>query len=144
MTRSLAPQSLANKKPFAAPIVDQLSVRVVVDSRYERFLPKSTHPFAKIEHVGQVPGLQMTSLACEWGLSLHLQSTRAGTSAQYMLDYEFTPEIINRNIDLLDRASRVSSASITYSTQRPTPVAAAICGRAAKPPIACTIRNGAR
>ena len=102
MTRSLAPQSFANKKPFAAPIVDQLSVRVVVDSRYERFLPKSTHPFAKIEHVGQVPGRQMTSLACEWGLSLHLQSTRAGTSAQYMLDYGFTPEIINRNIDLLD------------------------------------------
>jgi len=36
-------QELAPKKPFAAPIVDQLSVRVVVDSRYERFLPKSTH-----------------------------------------------------------------------------------------------------
>jgi hypothetical protein len=44
-------------------------VRVVVDSRYERFLPKMTHPFTAIEHVGQVPGRQMTSLACEWGQS---------------------------------------------------------------------------
>ena len=70
-------QGLAPKKPFAAPIVERLSVRVVVDSRYERFLPKSTHPFTVIEHVGQVPGRQMTSLACEWGLSLHLESHRA-------------------------------------------------------------------
>ena len=95
-------QDLAPKAPFAAPIVDQLSVRVVVDSRYERFLPKHTHPFAVIEHVGQVPGRQMTSLACEWGLSLHLESHRAGSKAQFMLDFGFTPEIVLRNADLLD------------------------------------------
>ena len=95
-------QGLAPKKPFAAPIVERLSVRVVVDSRYERFLPKSTHPFTVIEHVGQVPGRQMTSLACEWGLSLHLESHRAGSKAQYMLDFGFTPEIVLRNADLLD------------------------------------------
>ena len=45
-------QSLAPKKPFAAPVVDQLSVRVVVDLRYERFLPKMTHSFTNREHVG--------------------------------------------------------------------------------------------
>src|SRR6516164_9940691 len=82
-------QSLAPKRPFEAPIVDQLSVRVVVDSRYERFLPKMTHPFTAIKHVGQVPGRQMTSLACEWGLSLHLESHRAGSKAQYMLDFGY-------------------------------------------------------
>ncbi len=93
---------LAPRKPFAAPIVDQLAVRVVVDSRYERFLPKSTHAFVAIEHVGQVPRRQMTSLACEWGLSLHLASARAGAKAQYMLDFGYTPEIVLRNADLLD------------------------------------------
>ncbi len=36
-------QPLVARKPFDAPIVDQLAVRVVVDSRYERFLPKMTH-----------------------------------------------------------------------------------------------------
>jgi hypothetical protein len=46
-------QSPAARKPFAAPTVDQLFVRVVVDSRYERFLPKMTHPFTAIEHVGR-------------------------------------------------------------------------------------------
>jgi 7,8-dihydropterin-6-yl-methyl-4-(beta-D-ribofuranosyl)aminobenzene 5'-phosphate synthase len=95
-------QSLTPKKPFAAPTVDRLSVRVVVDSRYERFLPKATHPFVAIEHVGQIPGRQMTSLACEWGLSLHLDSARAGSRAQYMLDFGYTPEIVLRNADLLD------------------------------------------
>ena len=74
-------QSLAPAKPFVAPMVDRLSVRVVVDSRYERFLPKATHSFVTIEHVGQIPGRQMTSLACEWGLSLHLESSRAGSQA---------------------------------------------------------------
>ena len=95
-------QGLAPKKPFAAPTVDQLSVRVVVDLRYERFLPKMTHSFTHIENVGQVPGRQMTSLACEWGLSLHLESRRAGAKAQYMLDFGYTPEIVLRNADLLD------------------------------------------
>jgi 7,8-dihydropterin-6-yl-methyl-4-(beta-D-ribofuranosyl)aminobenzene 5'-phosphate synthase len=95
-------QNLTASKPFAAPTVDQLSIRVVVDSRYERFLPKTTHPFAAIEHVGQVPGRQMTSLACEWGLSLHLESDRAGYKARFMLDFGYTPEIVLRNADLLD------------------------------------------
>ncbi len=90
------------QKPFEAPVVDRLSVRVVVDSVYERFLPKAAHPFVAIEHVGKIPGRQMTTLAGEWGLSLHLDSASADAKAQYMLDFGYTPEILNRNFDLLD------------------------------------------
>ena len=88
--------------PFKAPVVDSLSVRVVVDSAYERFLRKTSHPLVGIEHVGRVPGRQMSTLACEWGLSLHLASEMAGAKAQYLLDFGYTPEILNRNFDLLD------------------------------------------
>lgn len=88
--------------PFAAPLVDHLSVRVVVDSHYERFLPKETHPHVAIEHVGGIPGRQMTTLAGEWGLSLHLESAAGGKTAEYLLDFGYTPEILNRNIGLLD------------------------------------------
>jgi len=88
--------------PFAPPVVDRLSVRVVVDSHYERFLPKASHPVIRIEHVGEIPGRQMTTLAGEWGLSLHLVSEAAGAKAQYMLDFGFTPEVLNRNFGLLD------------------------------------------
>ncbi|NQU72547.1 MAG: MBL fold metallo-hydrolase [Rhodospirillales bacterium] len=88
--------------PFTAPVVDRLSVRVVVDSHYERFLPKMTHPSVRIEHVGGIPGRQMTTLAGEWGLSLHLESENNGAKAQYLLDFGYTPEILNRNFNLLD------------------------------------------
>src|SRR6478672_7595778 len=86
--------------PFVASFVDQLSVRVVVDSRYELFLPKATHPFVRIERVGRLPRKQMTSLACEWGLSLHLESSAGGARAQYLLDFGYTPEIVLRNADI--------------------------------------------
>jgi 7,8-dihydropterin-6-yl-methyl-4-(beta-D-ribofuranosyl)aminobenzene 5'-phosphate synthase len=88
--------------PFAAPVVDRLSVRVVVDSHYERFLPKASHPVVAIEHVGSIPGRQMSTLAGEWGLSLHLESVKGGAKAQYLLDFGYTPEILNRNFGLLD------------------------------------------
>jgi len=88
--------------PFAAPVVDHLAVRVVVDSRYENILPKETHPFVRIEHVGDIPGKWMSTLAAEWGLSLHLESMAGGARAEFLLDFGYTPEIINRNIDLLD------------------------------------------
>lgn len=91
-----------SQTPFAAPVVDHLSVRVVVDSHYEHFLPKETHPFVAIEHVGGIPGRQMTTLAGEWGLSLHLESAAAGVKARYLLDFGYTPEILNRNFSLLD------------------------------------------
>ena len=88
--------------PFKVPVVDELSVRVVVDSSYERFLPKASHPLVGIEHVGRIPGREMTTFAAEWGLSLHLTSVQAGAKAQYLLDFGYTPEILNRNFDLLD------------------------------------------
>ncbi len=88
--------------PFEAPVVDALSVRVVVDSRYERFLTKTQHPQVGIEHIGRIPGRPNSTLAAEWGLSLHLASVKAGAKAQYVLDFGYTPEIINRNFALLD------------------------------------------
>ena len=100
---------------FAPPVVDRLSIRVVVDSHYERFLPKAAHPVVAIEHVGEIPGRQMTTLAGEWGLSLHLESARDGAKAQYLVDFGFTPEIINRNFGLLDiEAARIDGLILSH------------------------------
>jgi len=87
---------------FLPPVVDELSVRVVVDSRYERFLPKASHPQVAVEHVGRIPGRPDMTFAAEWGLSLHLASKKDGAKAQYVLDFGYTPEIINRNFELLN------------------------------------------
>ena len=88
--------------PFQAPVVDRLSIRIVVDSHHEMFLPKAEHPRVNIEHVGMIAGQHMTTLAGEWGLSLHLDSEAGGHRSQYLLDFGYTPEIINRNFALLD------------------------------------------
>jgi 7,8-dihydropterin-6-yl-methyl-4-(beta-D-ribofuranosyl)aminobenzene 5'-phosphate synthase len=86
---------------FQAPVVDELAIRVVVDSRYERFVPKASHPQVRIEHIGRIPGRPDMTFAAEWGLSLHLASVQDGAKAQYVLDFGYTPEIINRNFELL-------------------------------------------
>ena len=101
--------------PFTAPVVDHLSVRVVVDSRYENLLPKETHPFVSIEHVGDIPGKLLSTLAAEWGLSLHLETSAGGVRAEYLLDFGYTPEIINRNVDLLDiNPSRLNGLILSH------------------------------
>lgn len=92
---------LQTKAPFRPPVVDRLSVRVVVDSVYDRFIWDSTHPVVKIEHTREIPGRNRSTLAGEWGLSLHLESEKAGAKARYLLDFGYTPEVLNRNVDLL-------------------------------------------
>lgn len=94
--------TIATAEPFRAPTVESLSVRVVVDSFFDQFMPKATHPHVAIEHVSRIPGReQEATIAGEWGLSLHLASRTAGQSGQYLLDFGYTPEILLRNFDLL-------------------------------------------
>jgi 7,8-dihydropterin-6-yl-methyl-4-(beta-D-ribofuranosyl)aminobenzene 5'-phosphate synthase len=90
-----------NQSPFSTPLVDKLEIRVIVDSSYDRFIPNLEHNFVKISQAGRLPGAQMTSLAGEWGLSLHLSSRRDGKNADYLLDFGYTPEIISRNFNIL-------------------------------------------
>jgi len=93
--------ALNSAKPFEAPTVNSLAVRLVVDSYHDIFMPKAEHPHVRIEHVGRMPGREKETFACEWGLSLHLESEAAGGRHQYLLDFGFTPEVLNRNFDLL-------------------------------------------
>ncbi len=93
---------MVTKTPFEAPIVDALSIRVVTDSYYDRFLPKPAHPAVVIENVSRIPGRHMETFAGEWGLALHLDSTMDGERSQFLLDFGQTPEVLNRNFDLLD------------------------------------------
>src|SRR6187397_1805145 len=92
--------TITTAEPFRPPSVESLSVRLVVNSYFDLFMPKATHPHCRIEHVSRIPGRETSTLACEWGLSLHLESSRAGDTHRYLLDFGFTPEIVNRNVDL--------------------------------------------
>jgi hypothetical protein len=78
-------------EPFRAPVVESLSVRVVVDSVFDQFMPKATHPMVMIEHVGRIRSNLNSTLAGEWGLSLHLESRNAGRMGHYLLDFGTHP-----------------------------------------------------
>jgi 7,8-dihydropterin-6-yl-methyl-4-(beta-D-ribofuranosyl)aminobenzene 5'-phosphate synthase len=99
----MAGESRVNpSSPFAPPVVDRLSVRVVTDSVYDRFIADAEHPMVRIEHTRHIRGRERSTLAGEWGLSLHLYSTGPQGPAQYLLDFGYTPEVLIRNLDLLD------------------------------------------
>jgi 7,8-dihydropterin-6-yl-methyl-4-(beta-D-ribofuranosyl)aminobenzene 5'-phosphate synthase len=93
---------LTQAEAFAAPIVESLSVRLLVDSFYDRFIADAPHPMVKIEHVRHIIGHELSTLAGEWGLSLHLESAQADGKSRYLLDFGYTPEVLIRNFDLLD------------------------------------------
>src|SRR5260370_40227902 len=71
---------MGSVEPFKAPTVEPLSVRVVVDSVFDQFMPKATHPIVTIEHVGRIRNNLNSTLAGESGLSLHLESRNAGAT----------------------------------------------------------------
>jgi 7,8-dihydropterin-6-yl-methyl-4-(beta-D-ribofuranosyl)aminobenzene 5'-phosphate synthase len=89
-------------RSIRSPIVESLSVRLLVDSFYDRFIADASHPMVKIEHVRHIIGHELSTLAGEWGLSLHLESAQAGGKSRYLLDFGYTPEVLIRNFDLLD------------------------------------------
>ena len=93
---------LTRAEPFAAPVVESHSVRLLVDSFYDRFIEDAGHPLVKIEHVRHIPGRKRSTFAGEWGLSLHLESAQAGGKSRYLLDFGYTPEVLIRNFELLD------------------------------------------
>jgi 7,8-dihydropterin-6-yl-methyl-4-(beta-D-ribofuranosyl)aminobenzene 5'-phosphate synthase len=98
--------ALSTEKPFQAPTVKSLSVRLVVDSYFDQFMPTQTHSMCVVEHVSRIKGReQEATLAGEWGLSLHLESQNASGKGQYLLDFGYTPEILLRNFDLLGIAA---------------------------------------
>jgi 7,8-dihydropterin-6-yl-methyl-4-(beta-D-ribofuranosyl)aminobenzene 5'-phosphate synthase len=110
--------TIATAEPFRPPTVDALSVRLVVDSYFDLFMPKAAHPHCRIEHVSRILGRENSTLACEWGLSLHLESAKAGEKHQYLLDFGFTPEIVNRNFDLLGIAAEKLDGLILSHSHR--------------------------
>ena len=93
---------LTKAEPFAAPLVESLSVRLLVDSFYDRFIEDAQHPFVKIEHVRHIAGHERSTFAGEWGLSLHLESAQDAGKSRYLLDFGYTPEVLIRNFELLD------------------------------------------
>ena len=88
----------------AAPEVDALAVRVVTDSYHHAFEPTrkindlTIQRFAFALAKDQPP---RKALQNEWGLALHLESRQGSESRQILIDFGYTPETLNNNLELL-------------------------------------------
>lgn len=88
----------------AVPVVDSVAVRVVTDSYHHAFEPSrkindlTVQRFAFALAKDRPP---RKALQNEWGLSLHLESRQGDSARQILIDFGYTPETLNNNLDLL-------------------------------------------
>jgi 7,8-dihydropterin-6-yl-methyl-4-(beta-D-ribofuranosyl)aminobenzene 5'-phosphate synthase len=87
----------------AVPEVDRLSVRVVTDSYHHAFEPSRKIGDVDVQRYGFALSKDppRKALQNEWGLSMHLESARGTEVRQVMIDFGYTPETLNNNLELL-------------------------------------------
>src|SRR5260370_1367915 len=86
-----------------APLVDKLVIRVVVDGAHDIFIPEQKVPDIAVAQSRMQGGEKFRrTLQSEWGLSLHLTSQKAAESRRYLLDFAYTPDVLNNNLELLE------------------------------------------
>ena len=90
----------AGATPIEAPVVDRLSVRVIVDLTHNIFLRPATFNGMAVTPAPRAKDYTK-ELHTQWGLSLLLASVKAGETRTLMLDYAYTPEALLNNIEIL-------------------------------------------
>ena len=91
---------LASAAPIQAPVVDRISVRVLVDGAYNLFLRPAEVKGVKIEPPPRTEDYRR-AIHNEWGLSLFVESQRASEQHTVMLDFGYTPRALVNNMELI-------------------------------------------
>ncbi len=85
-----------------APEVDSLKIQIVVDATHDVFISGAQSPDVKVDRVrGYRGGRQYRALQSEHGLSLHLTSEKGDETKRVLLDFAWTPDVLNNNLELL-------------------------------------------
>lgn len=88
----------------SVPEIDRVAVRVIVDSYQFAVAPSRKVTNVDIEHFGwgigggKPPGKTLIS---EFGLSMHVESTRGTEIRNVLMDFGFTPDALVNNTDLI-------------------------------------------
>jgi len=97
--------STARAQPLsgAVPEVDRVAVRVVTDSYHHAFEPSRKIGPVDVQRTGTSlsKGGPPRVLQNEWGLSLHLESSRGADTRQVLIDFGFSAATLNNNLELL-------------------------------------------
>jgi 7,8-dihydropterin-6-yl-methyl-4-(beta-D-ribofuranosyl)aminobenzene 5'-phosphate synthase len=91
---------IASAAPIDVPVVDKLSIRVLVDSSFDQFFRPKQANGATVAPAARGGDFRKT-LHNEWGLSLWLESQAGGAQRTLMLDYGYTPEVLLNNMELV-------------------------------------------
>ncbi|MEA2768557.1 MAG: 7,8-dihydropterin-6-yl-methyl-4-(beta-D-ribofuranosyl)aminobenzene 5-phosphate synthase, partial [Acetobacteraceae bacterium] len=83
------------------PVVDKLTIQAVVDTNHDIFISGDQVPGIGIERVRAPAAFAGRTLESQWGLSLHLVSTKGSDARRYLLDFGFTPDVLTNNLKLL-------------------------------------------
>ncbi len=114
--KALAGLSLPRAEPLAGgvPQVERLAVSVVVDSFFTLFPPPAKPAGLEIERFAPGLGGDATarSLHSEFGLSLHLATSRNGESRSILLDFGYTSDALTKNLRLLGIAPESLDAMV--------------------------------
>lgn len=86
------------------PEVDRVAVRIVTDNLTQLFVPEETRDGLAIER--RVPHSYPDRpprhiLNAEWGLSIHAQSFAGDEERNVLVDFGFTPEVLNNNMTVI-------------------------------------------
>src|ERR1700726_1717107 len=104
---------MAKAGPIDVPTIDKLSVRILVDSASDIFFRPQEVSGVKTE-----PGRSADSrrpVHSEGGLSLVLEPQRGDQKRTFLLDYGWTPEVINGNMELLKvDASKIDTLIMSH------------------------------
>src|SRR5215472_13678736 len=99
----------ASAASSAPPVVDRLTVRVVVDNAQDVTAKSGTVGNIEVQRVGWGLGPNFgKELHSEFGLGFHLESQRGGETRNYLLDYGASPIAELNNLDIL----KINVASI--------------------------------
>ncbi len=86
------------------PEVDRLAVRIVTDSYHHAFEPSRKVGEVQVQRYAFELAKDRPprrTIQNEWGFALHLESARGSETKQVMIDFGYTPEVLNNNLDML-------------------------------------------
>jgi 7,8-dihydropterin-6-yl-methyl-4-(beta-D-ribofuranosyl)aminobenzene 5'-phosphate synthase len=91
---------IAGAAPIQPPVVDKLSVRLLIDLTHNIFLKPTTVNRVTVQPAPRAKDFTK-ELHTQWGLSLFLESTKADENRAFMLDYGYTPEALLNNFEII-------------------------------------------
>jgi 7,8-dihydropterin-6-yl-methyl-4-(beta-D-ribofuranosyl)aminobenzene 5'-phosphate synthase len=87
------------------PQVDRLAVRVVTDNVVIQFVPSEERAGIAVERRStgntRPDAPPRAALNGEWGLAMHAQSWRGDEERNVLVDFGYTPEVLNNNLAIL-------------------------------------------